>query len=146
MKRFIGFVWIFLSILVQASANNEKSEQDRVQALRKDMGGLGYGTSREEIIANRGRRQRQLTNLVNHMRQQLADHSAGEKILDAKEKEMIEKRRDVYQQKLESMKEDLDDRVSYHRAFRRSVLAAVFSFFEFLMVICCSGLYCTCFR
>ena len=118
MKRFIGFVWIFLSILVQASANNEKSEQYRVQALRKDMGGLGYGTSREEIIANRGRRQRQLTNLVNHMRQQLADHSAGEKILDAKEKEMIEKRRDVYQQKLESMKEDLDDRVSYHRAFR----------------------------
>ena len=76
------------------------------------MGGLGYGTSREEIVANRDRRRRQLTNLVNHMRQQLADHSSGEKLLDAAEKDEIEKRRDVFQRKLDSMKEDLDDRVS----------------------------------
>ena len=111
MKRFVAFLWFAVSALPQSFANDSNGS-DLAKNLRKDMGGLGYGTSREEIVANRDRRRRQLTNLVNHMRQQLADHSSGEKLLDAAEKDEIEKRRDIFQRKLDSMKEDLDDRVS----------------------------------
>lgn len=43
------------------------------------------------------------------MRKQLADHSAGEALLEPSEKEDIEKRLGLYVQKVESMKDYVDD-------------------------------------
>ena len=82
------------------------------QATLRDDSGVGFdSTTKEGILANRERRKQQLKNLVNGMRKQLADHSAGEKTLSPDEKETMERRLHLFQQKIESMKKDLDDRV-----------------------------------
>jgi len=69
--------------------------------------------TREEILQNRERRKRQLRNMINRMRKQLADHSSGEIILDKKEKIDIERRLDVYARKLDTMNQDLDESVRF---------------------------------
>lgn len=51
--------------------------------------------------------------MVNHMKQQLADHSAGETILDPEEKVAIQNRMDTFQRKISTIKVDMDDRVSF---------------------------------
>jgi hypothetical protein len=109
--RLVANLWFALLALTVplVHANNSR---ERLDEIRKGMGGLGYGTSREEIDANRDRRKRQLRNLINDMRQKLADHSAGEKILKPEEKAEMEKRMDIFQRKYDSMKVDMDDRVS----------------------------------
>jgi hypothetical protein len=78
---------------------------------RDFTGGTGWGNTREEILENRKRRQRQLRNLVTAMRKKLADHSAGEISLEPQEKADNERRLDLYSRKLDSMKEDLEEKV-----------------------------------
>ena len=43
-------------------------------------------------------------------RQQLADHSSGKKVLDAKDLAALEKKIHVYQRKLDTMEGDMDER------------------------------------
>lgn len=74
-------------------------------------GGVGSGSTREEILSNRERRKRQLRNLINHMRKQLADHSTGEITLEPKEKADMERRLDLFSRKLNMMSGDLDEKV-----------------------------------
>lgn len=50
--------------------------------------------------------------MVNYMRKQLADHSAGEVILPAKEKSDIERRLDIFSRKLDMLQTDLQEMVS----------------------------------
>jgi hypothetical protein len=109
--RLVAYLW-FALLAFTAPLVHANNSRERLDKIRKGMGGLGYGTSREEIDANRDRRKRQLRNLINDMRQKLANHSAGEKILKPEEKAEMEKRMDIYQRKYDSMKDDLDDRVS----------------------------------
>ena len=76
--------------------------------------GIGTGedsTTREEILRNREKRKRQLRNVINQMRKQLADHSAGEITLQPKEKADIERRLDLHFQKLDTFNRDLDEKV-----------------------------------
>ena len=74
-------------------------------------GGSGWGSTREEVLANRQRRKHQITGLVNHMRKKLADHSAGEITLDPKQKADFERRVDLYGRKLNMMEKELEDDV-----------------------------------
>lgn len=64
---------------------------------------------RKEILARRDSQKHRLNSIIRHMRKQLADHSAGEALLEPSEKEDIEKRLGLYVQKVESMKDYVDD-------------------------------------
>jgi hypothetical protein len=61
-------------------------------------------------LANRARRKNQLESLLLESRQQLADHSAGKKVLDSKDLLALEKKINVYQRKLDTMEGDMDER------------------------------------
>lgn len=99
--------------IVQAKA------RDRLNEAREDKtSGLGFGTSKEEIYANRDRRKRQLKSLVNDMRKQLADHASGEKVLSLEEKLTLEKRIDIYSRKLDTMTGEIDERVRTEYSMR----------------------------
>jgi hypothetical protein len=74
-------------------------------------GGVGWGSTPEEIIKNRRRRKQQLQNLVNTMKKKLADHSAGEITLELQEKADMERRLDLYSRKLDTLKHELDEKV-----------------------------------
>jgi len=65
---------------------------------------------REEILANRARRKKQLEALLVESRQQLADHGMGKKVLEKSEVEGIEKKIHIYQRKLDTMEGDMDER------------------------------------
>eukprot|EP00934_Nitzschia_sp_Nitz4_P008320 Nitzschia sp. Nitz4//scaffold2_size372955//316114//316647//NITZ4_000463-RA/size372955-snap-gene-0.50-mRNA-1//1//CDS//3329546898//8310//frame0 len=81
----------------------------REREPRDFTGGTSFGTTREEIIENRNKRRRQLKNLINSMRKKLADHSAGEQILEEEEKATMERRLDLYARKLEMLKGDMEE-------------------------------------
>ena len=64
---------------------------------------------RKEILFRRESHKRRINAIIKHMRKQIADHSSGEAVLDAKEKEDIERRLALYVQKVDSMKDFVDD-------------------------------------
>jgi hypothetical protein len=113
MNRFIALLTLSVLLLV-ACATAELSAEERFIEETTSGAAYGYGTTRDEITGNRARRKRQLRNLINDMRQKLADHSAGEIVLDPEEKTKMERRMDIYQRKLDTMSDDLDERVGTH--------------------------------
>lgn len=113
MTRFVVAVLFLLSILACAVTATEREWKDPVLKKLHDQSVVGDdGATREEILQKRENRRRQLQGMVNYMRQQLADHSAEEKILDPEEKASIEKRMDIYQRKISTISGEMDDRVS----------------------------------
>jgi hypothetical protein len=113
MNRFIALLTLSVLFLVLGATAELNKEERLIEDLTSGAA-YGYGSTRAEIINNRARRKRQLRNLVNDMRQKLADHSAGEKVLDPEEKATMERRMDIYQRKLDTMSDDLDERVGTH--------------------------------
>ena len=67
-------------------------------------------TQREEILESRKRRSKQLEAMLVDAKQRLADHAAGIRLLEEKEKTDLEKKSDIYQRKLDTMKEPLTER------------------------------------
>jgi hypothetical protein len=67
-------------------------------------------TKREEILASRQRRKKQLESMLIDARQRLADHRSGSKLLSSDELKSLDKKVDIYQRKLDTMQDDLDDR------------------------------------
>jgi hypothetical protein len=65
---------------------------------------------REEILASRARRSKQLESLLDDSKQRLADHRSGTRILNEKERKDLENKINIYQRKLDSMKGELDER------------------------------------
>jgi hypothetical protein len=65
---------------------------------------------REEILESRRRRAKQLESMLEDSKQRLADHHAGTKLLNEKDKAALEKKINIYQRKLETLQGDLDDR------------------------------------
>jgi len=81
--------------------------QHHTTQLHRDA---SYGdTTKEEILLTRERRKKQLKVMVLDARKQLADHSAGEKLLSMEEKTQFENRIDLFQRKLDSMQVELED-------------------------------------
>lgn len=72
-------------------------------------GGSAIDEKRKEILARRDSHKRRINALIKHMRKQLADHASGEAVMDKKEKEDLERRLALYVQKVDSMKEYVDD-------------------------------------
>jgi hypothetical protein len=66
-------------------------------------------TTREQVLATRERRRRQLKSVVDGARKKLADHSSGEIELTAKEKKELEDQMDIFQRKLDTMRNDLEE-------------------------------------
>ena len=64
---------------------------------------------RREILARRDSHKKRINAIIKHMRKQLADHASGEVVLDQKEKEDLERRLALYVQKVDSMKDFVDD-------------------------------------
>ena len=67
-------------------------------------------SQREEVLESRRRRKVQLEGLLADIEAQLAAHAAGEKILGDAELRSLEKKADVFTRKLDTMRDDLDDR------------------------------------
>lgn len=115
MNLCVTFFWCLFSIWFSSALAEDsplKILKDRSQNFQAKSSGLGYGTTKEEILENRKNRRRQLRNLINDMRKKLANHSAGEITLAPDEKAAIEKRLDIFQRKLNSMEVELDEKVS----------------------------------
>ncbi|CAJ1950782.1 unnamed protein product [Cylindrotheca closterium] len=98
MAKFSSFLLIccltFLLLLVSSNTTNAESAID---------------AKRKEILTRRDSHKRRITALIKHMRSQLADHSAGVKVMEEKEKADLERRLALYVQKVDSMKEYVDD-------------------------------------
>ncbi|CAB9502672.1 expressed unknown protein [Seminavis robusta] len=77
---------------------------------RSSSSGFHQGSTREEILANRARRKKQLEALLLESRQQLADHTKGKKLLDSNDLTSLEKKIHVFQRKLDTMEGDMDER------------------------------------
>lgn len=77
---------------------------------RSSSSGFHQGSTREEILANRARRKKQLESLLVEHQQQLTDHGSGKKVLEATALVDLEKKLDVYQKKLDTMEGDMDER------------------------------------
>jgi hypothetical protein len=71
-----------------------------------------YKSTREEVLATREARKVRLVQMIGAMEQQLQDHAQGHRRLNEYEKNSIERRRLVYNRKLDTMLEELDIRVS----------------------------------
>lgn len=114
MARLVVAVLLLLSILACSVTATNREWKDPVLKKLHDESVVGDdGATREEIIQKRVNRKRQFQNMVNHMRRQLADHSAGETILDPEEKVAIEQKMDIFQRKISTITGDMDERVSF---------------------------------
>jgi type IV secretory pathway TrbL component len=71
-----------------------------------------YKSTREEVLATREARKVRLVQMIGAMEQQLKDHAQGHRHLNEYEKNSIERRRLVYNRKLDTMLGELDIRVS----------------------------------
>lgn len=65
---------------------------------------------REEILASRRRRSKQLEALLDESKARLADHKSRRKILSDNERSSLEKKISIYTRKLETMQTDLEER------------------------------------
>ena len=65
---------------------------------------------REEILESRRRRKVQLEAMLHDAEERLAQHHSGSKILTDEEIKALEKKADIFSRKLETMRDDLDDR------------------------------------
>mmetsp|Transcript_36273 Transcript_36273/g.39345 ORF Transcript_36273/g.39345 Transcript_36273/m.39345 type:complete len:138 (+) Transcript_36273:73-486(+) len=92
-------------ITVLAFGTPTLTEEER---LNGDASSYG-DTTREAILQTRERRKRQLKVMILDARKQLADHSAGEKILTMEQKGQFEHKIDTFQRKLDSMLVDLEE-------------------------------------
>jgi predicted aminopeptidase len=87
------------------SANNNGADQFRRQDRE-----VTYGdTTREQIMETRARRKRQFKHMILDARKKLADHAAGEITLTAEKKKALENQMDIFQRKLDTMKDELED-------------------------------------
>ena len=103
---FILLKVVFLPSLATAS-DFDGNAADRFR--RKDRE-ISYGdTTREQILETRARRKRQLKKMILDARKKLADHAAGEITLTADKKKHLEDQMDVFQRKLDTMKDELED-------------------------------------
>jgi len=75
-------------------------------------------TTREHILETRARRKRQLKSMINDARKKLADHAAGEITLSDERKKSLQNQMDIFQRKLDTMKDELEDWVS-EQQFKR---------------------------
>ena len=79
----------------------------------EEVAGPSYGdTTREQILATRERRKRQLKVMIEDAEKKLAEHSSGENVLAEKEKARLETQIDLFQRKIKSMEIELEDWVS----------------------------------
>jgi hypothetical protein len=104
------FLYFALFLLVTSTW---ASTEDASHKLLNSYGNVyGYATTREEIIESRKRRKKQLRNMVHGMRKTLSNHGYGSITLPPEEKASLEYRMDIFQRKLDTMSDDVDDRVS----------------------------------
>ena len=68
-------------------------------------------TQREKLIENHKRRRAQLQKLLEEARLQVEDHRSGRRLMQQEEYEKINKRVDLYEQKLLRMPEEPDESV-----------------------------------
>ena len=106
-SRLVLFALIISATLVFGSTPTLAAVDKEYKRLHENS---SYGdTTREEILQTRERRKRQYKVMILDARKQLADHSAGEKILTMEQKEQFENKMDIFQRKLDSMQVDLEE-------------------------------------
>jgi len=98
-----------VAILPTVSASDAADNNAADRFRRRDRE-LSFGdTTREQILETRERRRKQLKNMVLDARKKLADHAAGEITLTPEKKKALEDQMDIFQRKLNTMKDELED-------------------------------------
>jgi hypothetical protein len=113
---FVLFLIVVFSPVADAkewtSARDRLYEKGETGGADASTSGVGYGTTKEEFLDNRARRRSQIDVMVRTLRKQLADHSAGERLLEEDEKKATDRRIDLYQRKLDELAKPMKDTVS----------------------------------
>ena len=101
--RMLIVVWVavMMALLLVASSK---------PAMAAPRGSGNFETTREEVLASRRRRAKQLEEMLDDARQRLVDHTRGHRFLGETELTDLEKKISIYQRKLDTMRTDLDDR------------------------------------
>ena len=97
MNRFIALLLLVIAVVASAAS----------------VGRDDYVSTREEILATRQRRKSQYAEILADYQQQLAHHEEGRRRLSSQEEALIKRKLNAYRRKLETYKEDFDDRVSH---------------------------------
>jgi len=109
MVRINLFSILAFVAVSSAFCGSSMAIEDKIRSSR-DTAEASYGdTTREQILETRNRRKRQLKVMMLDARKKLADHSSGEKILAAEQKEQLENNVDLFQRKIESMAVELEE-------------------------------------
>ena len=91
-------------------SSNINNPADRFRRQDRE---LSFGdTTKEQILETRARRKRQLNVMILDARKKLADPAAGEITLTADKKKALQDQMDIFQRKLDTMKDELEDWVS----------------------------------
>lgn len=80
-----------------------------------------FVSQREEILASRQKRSKQIENMLEEAKQRLNDHKSGTRVLTDTERTDLEKKIGIYQRKLDTLTGDLDER-EVERLIRREKL------------------------
>jgi phage shock protein A len=101
MHRIVCFLFFVLAAVAADKVADRFRRKDRE---------ISFGdTTREQVLETRDRRKRQLKNMILDARQKLADHAAGEITLTGDKKKALENQMDIFQRKLDTMKEELEE-------------------------------------
>lgn len=103
----ILFLLLLAATLASFAVTTADSATDRFR--RKDRETSFGDTTREQVMETRERRKRQLRKMILDARKKLADHSAGEITLTADKKKALEDQMDIFQRKLDTMKDELEE-------------------------------------
>ena len=107
LTSLLALLALIVSVALVFGSTPTLAVDEQYRRLHEDS---SYGdTTREEILQTRERRKRQYKIMILDARKQLADHSAGEKILTMEQKEQFENKMDIFQRKLDSMQVDLEE-------------------------------------
>ncbi|CAB9526246.1 expressed unknown protein [Seminavis robusta] len=82
-----------------------------------------YGSTREEIIANRERRKEHLQKLLEEARETKDNHVSGRKLLSEEELTAVDRKINAFERKMETMQGEMDER-EIERVLQREQLRA----------------------
>jgi hypothetical protein len=100
-RVFEVFAFLCLSLILLASVTDARPAKDRYAEYRDDTG--AYVSTREEILALRVQRKKQMAEKISEFKQQLDEHHSGDRRLEKTEMGTVQRRLLAHQRKHEQM-------------------------------------------
>jgi peptidoglycan hydrolase CwlO-like protein len=98
-----GLLSVLLLVLsIPASASTRHLERDELTGH--------IASTREELLATRERRKEQFGGRFEEMKQQMEEHTTGQRLMNENEFNRLERKMKAYERKLEHLHTEIDDR------------------------------------